>query len=167
MKIELKNQIAIFLLLLMCSCKTSNSTVNVQPNSRKQLSEMEFKGTFITSLEHKKLQSHIYSQSFENKKINYFAVTYIRFFDTGQYACFLKTAKNQNLNNLSAATFVGYYRIKNNLLELETPMENVEHYEKIWKFRIADNKLYSLSRNLDTFVARTDVEINEEFKPDW
>ncbi len=131
---------------------------------------MHFKESFKKSMSEKIDSNVIYSNFYEDLSINYTIYTYLRLFNTGQYALFFSKEKRTDFN-LQKARFVGYYNVKGDILYLEIPNTIFSKSGKriIDKYKILSNgNLESIERK------KVNIEFYQKTKfetlfttPDW
>lgn len=159
--------------LMLTSCRVFqhySSYIEENNYNRLHLKKMWFKESFDNSMSKKIDTSVIYSSFYEDVSVNYTIYTYLRLFDTGQYALFFSKEKRSDFN-LQKARFVGYYNVKADILYLEIPNTI---FSKSGKRIIEKYKILS-SGNLESIERKkVNVEFYQKTKfeillttPDW
>ncbi len=172
----MKRILLVLLVLSVSSCRlTQHYTKYIDVNyyGRENLKEMKFKESFNKEMSNTIDTNAVYFNIYENININFKGYSYIRFFNSGQYAIFhSKTEGGVDVNNLWKANVVGYYNIKNNILLLEVPNTSFSRAGKrvIVEYEIIDNNTLKEKRKKNqTERVFTKIKVKEikPIYPDW
>lgn len=132
---------------------------------------MKFEKSFTKEMAEKIGSDAIYYNYYEDLSINYKLYSYIRFFNSGQFAIFNSQIKEVDINNLQKAFIVGYYNILNGKLLLEIPNTSFSKAGKslIREFEIEGNILKEKRKSIETEKIYIKVKIMElkPIYPDW